>query len=125
MGCAYIKKTDIKTKEVDLLSGEVTKAHRNEVNNNIYTSPKKVSSETFNIEKFNFRNLEKSKNNTNDKNKVKKAARKSKSLSNLNEVQFSGPIISLLKNKVDNYRNNILSNKVIIVNKPKNFNKGN
>ena len=124
MGCAYVQKTDIKTNDIDLISGEITKPHRNEVNNDLSISSKKVSNEIFNIEKFNFRNLEKSKN-PKDNNKIKKITRKSKSLNNLNELQFSGPIISLLKNKVDNQRKNVLSNKVIIVNNLTNFNKGN
>ena len=116
MGCAYIKKADIKIKDVDLLSGEDTKPHRKEVNNDLNISPKKVSNEIFNREKFNLKNLEKSKN-TKESNKAKQIARKSKSLNNLNEIQFSGPIISLLKNKVVNYKKNVLSNKVIIINK--------
>ena len=123
MGCAYVKKLDIKTKDIDL-SGEITKAHYNESNNNLVITQKKESTDIINIEKFNFRNLEKSKN-SNDNNKVnKKIVSKSKSLNNMNEFKFKGPIISILRNKVDNYQNKkMLSNKILSVNNSTNLNK--
>ena len=112
MGCAYVKKIDIKTKDIDL-SGEITKPHHNEVSNDLIIAPKKESNEIINIEKFNFRNLEKPKKNSNENKKKenKKRISKSKSSNNMNEFKFSGPIISLLKNKVDNYQKKMLSNK--------------
>ncbi len=121
MGCANIKKTYVKTKDVDLLSGELIKPLQKDVNNILNASPKKASSEIFNNEKFNYKNLEKSKN-TKKNNKTKQIVSKPKSLNNLNEIHFSGPIISLLKNKVDIYKKNVLNNKAIIVNKQTNFN---
>ena len=126
MGCAYVKKIEIKTKDVDL-SGEITKAHCNESNNDLNIALQKKTSEIINVEKFNFRNLDKSKNpnnENNENNKInKKRISKSKSLNNMNEFKFSGPIISLLKNKVDNYQKKILSNKSITVNNSTNLNK--
>ena len=124
MGCAYIEKIDIKTKDLDLLNGQITNPHRKEINNDSSISPKKVSSKIYNIEKFKFRNLEKTKN-IKENNKIKEIKRKSNSLNNLNEIRFSGPIISLLKNKVDNHKKNILTNKVIILNNKTYSNKGN
>ena len=44
MGCAYVKKIEIKTKDIDL-SGEITKPHCNESNNDINIALKKKSSE--------------------------------------------------------------------------------
>ena len=41
MGCAYVQKTDIKTNDIDLISGEITKPHRNEVNNDLSISSKR------------------------------------------------------------------------------------
>ena len=127
MGCAYVKKIDIKKKDVDL-SGEITKTHFNEVNINLRIEPKKETGEIMNIEKFNFRNLEKS-NNSNKNIKVNKINQKifskSKSLTNVNEFKFSGPIISLLKNKVDNYQKKTVINKVLIVNAQTNISKEN
>ena len=124
MGCAYVKKIDIKTKDIDL-SGEITKPHYNEANNNLIIAPKKESTDTINIAKFNFRNLEKPKKNSNENKKKenKKKISKSKSLNNMNEFKFSGPIISLLRNKVDNYQKKMLSNKNINCKFPKNCNK--
>ena len=121
MGCAYVKKIDIKKKDVDL-SGEITKAHFNEVNINLRIEPKKETGEIMNIEKFNFRNLEKS-NNSNHVSK--KTIIKSISVKNVNEFKFSGPIISLLKNKVDNYQKKTVINKVLIVNAQTNISKEN
>ena len=121
MGCAYVKKIDIKTKDIDL-SGEITKPHYNEANNNLIIAPKKESTDTINIAKFNFRNLEKPKKNWNENtNKLnKKRVSKSKSLNNMNEFKFKGPIISILRNKVDNYQNKkMLSNKILSINNPK------
>jgi len=121
MGCAYVKKIDIKTKDIDL-SGEITKPHYNEANNNLIIAPKKESTDTINIAKFNFRNLEKPKKNSNENtNKLnKKRVSKSKSLNNMNEFKFKGPIISILRNKVDNYQNKkMLSNKILSINNPK------
>ena len=40
MGCAYVKKLDIKTNDIDL-SGEITKLHCNEVNNDFSIAPQK------------------------------------------------------------------------------------
>ena len=74
------------------------------------------------LEKFDFRNLEKS-NQSNQINK--KTISKSISLNNINEFKFSGPIISLLKNKVDNYQKKILSDKILIVNDKTSFYKEN
>ena len=122
MGCGYVKKLDIKTKDIDL-SGENTKPHSKEVNNDFSIAPLKEAGQlTINIEKFNFRNLEKSNNS----NQISmKNLSKFRSSINVNEFNFSGPIISLLKNKVDNYQKKILSNKILIVNGQTNFNKEN
>ena len=121
MGCAYVKKIDIKTKDIDL-SGEITKPHHNEVSNDLIIAPKKESAEIINIAKFNFRNLEKPKKNSNENtNKAnKKRVSKSKSLNNMNEFKFKGPIISILRNKVDNYQNKKMqSNSILSINNPK------
>ena len=121
MGCGYVKKLDIKTKDIDL-SGEITKPHCNEVNNDFSIAPQKEAGQLINLEKFNFRNLEKS-NNSNHVSK--KTIIKSISVKNVNEFKFSGPIISLLKNKVDNYQKKILSDKILIVNEQTSFYKEN
>jgi len=66
--------------------------------------------------------LEKPKKNSNENtNKLnKKRVSKSKSLNNMNEFKFKGPIISILRNKVDNYQNKkMLSNKILSINNPK------
>ena len=121
MGCAYVKKIDIKTKDIDL-SGEITKPHYNEANNNLIISPKKESTNTINIAKFNFRNLEKPKKNSieNTNKANKNRVSKSKCLNNMDEFKFNGPIISILRNKVDNYQNKkMLSNKILSINNPK------
>ena len=118
MGCAYVKKTNIKTKDIDL-SGEITKPHHNEISNDLTIAPKKESTDIINIKKFNF---EESKNSNENIKKVnKKRISKSKSLNNMNEFKFSGPIISLLRNKVDNYQKKMLSNKNINCKFPKKF----
>ena len=121
MGCAYVKKLDIKTNDIDL-SGEITKPHCNEVNNDFSISPQKKAGQLINLDKFDFRNLEKS-NKSNQINK--KTISKSISVKNINEFKFSGPIITLLKNKVDNYKKKILSNKILIVNDKTSFSKEN
>ena len=121
MGCGYVKKLDIKTKDIDL-SGEITKPHSNEAYKYFIIAPQKEADQFVNIEKFNFRNLEKS----NSSNQIsEKKFSKTCSLINVNELNFSGPIISLLKNKVDNYQKNILSNKSLIANGQTNFYKEN
>ena len=48
MGCAYVKKLDIKTIDIDL-SGEITKPHCNEVNNDFSIAPQKKAVRSWKI----------------------------------------------------------------------------
>jgi hypothetical protein len=121
MGCAYVKKLDFKTNDIDL-SGEITKPHCNEVNNDFSIAAQKKAVQLIDLEKFDFRNLERSNNS---KQINKKTIIKSISVNNISELKFSGPIISLLKNKVENYQKKILSDKILIVNDKTSFYKEN
>ena len=102
MGCAYItSKSQVKINEVDI-SGEDTKPHKNELNVTNFLQEKSDDIVIVNdlkkigkVKKAN--NKSRTKNNRNFLNK------KNMSLNSL-ETNFSGPIITLLRNKVDNFQ---------------------
>ena len=101
MGCSYItSKSQVKIKEVDI-SGEATKPHKNEVNITNFLQAKPddivIVNDLKKIEKVKkAKNRSKSKKNKNIVNKIIS--------SNSLETNFSGPIITLLRNKVNNFQ---------------------
>ena len=101
MGCAYITSNyQVKINEVDI-SGEITKSHKNELN---VTNILQVKSDDILI----INDLKKigkvKKMNNKSKTKINKYIENKKNISaNGLETKFSGPIITLLRNKVDNY----------------------
>ena len=102
MGCSYItSNSQIKIKEVDI-SGEVTQFHKSELN---ITNILQVKSDDVLIIN-DLKKIEKVKK-ANNKSKIKNnkniVNNKNKSSNSL-ETNFSGPIITLLRNKVDNYQ---------------------
>ena len=102
MGCAFINnKTQIKINEVDI-SGEATNPHKSDLN---VTKIVQLKSDDIIIIE-DVKKVEKiKKKNNKSKAKVNKNIinRKNKSANNL-EFKFSGPIITLLRNKVDNHQ---------------------
>ena len=102
MGCSYItSNSQIKIKEVDI-SGEVTQFHKSELN---ITNILQVKSDDVLII-TDLKKIEKVKK-ANNKSKTKNSRiimNKKKVSSNSLETNFSGPIITLLRNKVDNYQ---------------------
>ena len=102
MGCAFINnKSQIKIKEVDI-SGEATNPHKSDLNVTKIVQLKSddiiIIDDVKKVEKIK-------KKNNKSKTKVNKNIinRKNKSANNL-EFKFSGPIITLLRNKVDNHQ---------------------
>ena len=102
MGCAYVSsKSQVKINEVDI-SGEDTKPHKNELN---ITNILQVKSDDVLIIN-DLKKIEKVKK-ANNKSKTKNSRiimNKKKVSSNSLETNFSGPIITLLRNKVNNYQ---------------------
>ena len=104
MGCAFVtNNSQIKVNEVDI-NGEVTKSHKNDLN---ITNILEVKFDDISIvNECNLKKLDKPKKPKN-KSKIKhngiNVKKKNKSSNNI-EYNFSGPIITLLKNKVDNYQ---------------------
>ena len=102
MGCSYItSNSQIKIKEVDI-SGEVTQFHKSELN---ITNILQVKSDDILII-IDLKKIEKVKK-ANNKSKTKNSRNimnKKKVSSNNLETNFSRPIITLLRNKVDNYQ---------------------
>ena len=105
MGCGFItNKSQVKINEVDI-SGEITKSHKNDLNITNFLQVKSDDILIINdlqkigkVKKAN--NKSKTKNSRNIMNKKKVS-------SNNLETNFSGPIITLLRNKVDNYQRKI------------------
>ena len=101
MGCAYVSsKSQVKINEVDI-SGEATKPHKNQVNITNFLQAKPddivIVNDLKKIEKVKkAKNRSKSKKNKNIVNKIIS--------SNSLETNFSGPIITLLRNKVNNFQ---------------------
>ena len=97
MGCACLSNIEIKTKYVDI-SEEQTKVHYNgQINNsNIFTS--KISDDIFKVKNCNLKNTEKPIKKLINKNSESIHSNKTKS------YDLSGTIITLLKNRVDNYQ---------------------
>ena len=102
MGCAYItSKSQVKINEVDI-SDEATKSHKNELNITNYLQEKSddivIVNDLKKIERVKkANNKSRTKTNRNFLNK------KNMSLNSL-ETNFSGPIITLLRYKVDNFQ---------------------
>ena len=105
MGCGFItNKSQVKINEVDI-SGEVTHIHKSELN---ITNILQVNSDDVLIIN-DLKKIEKVKK-ANNKSKTKNSRiimNKKKLSSNSLETNFSGPIITLLRNKVDNYQRKI------------------
>ena len=102
MGCAFISnKSQIKINEVDI-SGENTNPHKSDSNVTNIVQVKSndivIIDEVKKVEKIKTKK-DKSKTKVNRKIMNKKI----KSAKNL-EFKFSGPIITLLRNKVDNHQ---------------------
>ena len=88
MGCACITKIkDAKSYEVDLLKANINKKFFKETNNNSNDLTYHISTSE------NLPNIEK-----------KSVCYKDVSKRNTNEIQLSGPIINLLKKKVEYYK---------------------
>ena len=104
MGCAYItNKSQVKINEVDI-TGEATKSHKIELNVTNFSQAKSDDIVIVNdlkkigkVNKANDKSKTKAKNNKNSMNKKNIS-------SNSLETIFSGPIITLLRYKVDNYQ---------------------
>ena len=93
MGCGFITdNSQVKINEVDII-GEITKPHKSDLN---ITNILPVKSDDIVIV-----------NDLKKIGKVKKTNNKSKNKKNISsnilETNFSGPIITLLRNKVDNF----------------------
>ena len=101
MGCAYITNNcQVKINEVDI-SGEATKPHKNEINVTNFLQEKSDDIVIVNdlkkigkVKKANNKSKSKTKNNKNIINNKNKS-------SNSLETNFSGPIITLLRYKVN------------------------
>ena len=106
MGCSYItSNSQIKIKEVDI-SGEVTQFHKSELN---ITNIVQVKSDDVLIinDLTKIEKVKKANNKSKSKTKNSRIImNKKKVSSNSLETNFSGPIITLLRNKVDNYQRN-------------------
>ena len=102
MGCSYITSdSQIKIKEVDII-GEATQLHKSELN---ITNILQAKSDDILIVN-DLKKIEKVKK-ANNKSKTKNSRiimNKKKVSSNSLETNFSGPIITLLRNKVDNHQ---------------------
>ena len=104
MGCSYItSKSQVKINEVDI-SGEATKPHISDINVTNFLQAKSDDIVIVNdlkkigkVKKANNKSKSKIKNNKNIVNN------KSKSSNSL-QTNFSGPIITLLRYKVDNHQ---------------------
>ena len=103
MGCAYItNNSQIKINEVDI-SGEATNIHKSDLN---VTNFLHVKSDDDIVIVNDLKKIGKVKK-VNNKSKTKNIGNimnKKIISSNSLETNFSGPIITLLRNKVDNYQ---------------------
>ena len=107
MGCACIAKhVEIKTKEVDL-NGDQTRSTQNESTTNLKTFSKQTTVDIIEIKKCQLNNLEMPKKKLDNENNRSIESNYS------NNQTFSGPIITLLKNRVDNYQRKLKSKKVL------------
>jgi hypothetical protein len=100
MGCAYITNNcQVKINEVDI-SGEVTKPHKSELN-----VPNFLQEKSDDIVIVNdLRKIGKVKENKSRTKNNRNIMSKKYISSNSLETNFSGPIITLLRNKVNNYQ---------------------
>ena len=102
MGCAYISsKSQVKINEVDI-SGEATKPHKSELNVTNFLQAKPddivIVNDLKKIGKI------KRANNKNKTKNIRNIANNKNISSNSLETNFSGPIITLLRNKVNNFQ---------------------
>ena len=104
MGCAFINhKSQIKINEVDI-NGEKTNPHKSDLNITNIVQVKSNGIVIIDNEKKVEKIKTKTKNNkSKTKVNIKNISKKNKSANNL-EFKFSGPIITLLRNKVDNHQ---------------------
>ena len=101
MGCAYItSKSQVKINEVDI-SGEATKPHKNDLNVTNFLQEK--SDDIVIVNDLKKIGKVKKANNKSRTKINKKFMKKNMSLNSL-ETNFSGPIITLLRYKVDNFQ---------------------
>ena len=98
MGCACIvKNVEIKTKDINIdLSGEQTKTHKLDSTVNINIFEKEISDDIFQIKKSKF-------NSSKHKRHLNKLISNSIESKKTNDQVLSGPIITLLKSRVENY----------------------
>ena len=95
MGCAYIaRNVEINKKEVEL---DQTKAIQQESSTNLKTLSKQATEEFFEIKQCKINNLKV------QKKKLDKEISRSIGSNYSNIPTYSGPIITLLRNRVDNY----------------------
>jgi len=98
MGCACIsQKETVKPKDVDI-SWDITKPSIKETNDSIYFKNKIIEEplQAKNMKSINLIKIKVDKDIFNDKDIEKK--------NNKNEKVFSGPIITMLKRQVENYK---------------------
>ena len=103
MGCACV--TKINLKDVDL-NEDHTKDYQSELLNDEQIEKIKTSDNIFKVQKSNLSNLKKknkSKSKSKNKNKKPNISQKLINLNSPKDFKVSGPIITLLKNRVDNY----------------------
>ena len=102
MGCGFItNKSQVKINEVDI-SGEITKSHKNELNvTNLLLEKSEDIVIVNDLKKIG--KVKKANNKSRTKNIRNFLNKKNMSLNSL-ETNFSGPIITLLRNKVDNFQ---------------------
>ena len=103
MGCGFITdNSQVKINEVDI-SGEITKPHKSDLN---ITNILPVKSDDIVIvnDLKKIGKVQKTNNKSKSKNKKYRDIVNKKNISsNSLETNFSGPIITLLRNKVDNF----------------------
>ena len=102
MGCAYItNKSQVKINEVDI-SGEATNPHKSDLNVTNFLNVK--SDDIVIVNDLKKIGKVKKVNNKSKTKNIKNIMNKKIISSNSLETNFSGPIITLLRNKVDNHQ---------------------
>ena len=103
MGCACVTKIkEIYPKDIDLTE-EQTNTHLNEISNEIsnINISKKTMDKIIKVKKCDLMNQKEINNSNNKKKKCK--SNKSIIINNSTHYDYSGPIITLLKSRVENY----------------------
>ena len=101
MGCACIVQEQLASKDIDLISNDISPINQNDTKDVIDFSWKtKVSDDETSSPKKRKKNRQSSKNKS---NKTLSYHLKSYKKNNQSDISTSGPIITLLKKTVDNY----------------------